>query len=206
MHIKATAALATLAVCCTQLCPTHVRAAEPPAPAPWCVGLVDDDASSKVEAHWRTRWLAVGKHWYSAYVFGPQPINPFDLKAKAAFPPPGAPPSAPVSGFIWVSGVSCVMSAGSQPNETVVRITARVISFIEKSRWSPAQNDVLLLDVSFGAPGDRRRVVDRSADTGVIAPDMIQRLPAMTELPKAGKNGKLPCKPTETWTSNRCVR
>ena len=172
---------------------------EPPASSPWCGGIADADASRKVEAHWRSRWLVVGGHWYSAYVIAPVAKNPFDLKAKAE------PVSAPVAGFIWSSGVVCKISAGPQPDETVVRITATVIAFNEKRRWAPPLKNVLLLDVSFGAPAERRSVFDRSPETSVIAPELKQRVPTLAELPKPSKQLKIPCKVAQVWTSTRCA-
>jgi hypothetical protein len=165
----------------------------------WCNGIVDVDASAKTEAHWRSRWRDVGLHWYSAYIIGPAQKNPFDLTGKAE------PAHPPVFGFIWASGVTCQMTPGELPNETVVRVTATVIAFNEKSRWAPALNNVLLLDASFGAPGERRRVVDRSPETGVIAPDLKLRVPTLAELPKPSRQLKLPCRATESWKSKRCM-
>ncbi len=198
-------ATASLVVCLIGGTLSEARPNEPPiagAPtaAPWCGGIVDVDASAKAEAHWRSRWLPVGRNWYSAYTFGQTPTNPFDLKGKAE---PALPPMA---GFIWIAGVTCVMTPGPQPNETVVRVTAGIIAFNEKSKWAPPLKNVLLLDATFGPPDERRRIIDRSPETSVIAPEMKQRVPTLVELPKPSKRLKLPCKASETWKTKQCVR
>jgi hypothetical protein len=179
--------------------PSYAQSNEPPKTAPWCGGLNDAEASAKMEAIWRSRWLDVGPHWYSAFAIEPTKTNPFDLKAKAE------PAQPPVTGFIWASGVTCHLTAGPKPEETVARVMASVIAFNEKSRWAPALRDVLLIHVTFGAPGLDRRMVDNSPEASVISPDLIQRVPLLADLPKPSKQLQLPCKVTQTWKSKRCV-
>jgi hypothetical protein len=188
-----------LLACMSGAPPSYAQPNEPPTSALWCGGLADADASAKTEAHWRNRWLDVGRHWYSAFVIGPVPTNPFDLKAKTE------PAQPAVAGFIWASGVTCHMTAGPQPDETVARVTASVIAFNEKSRWAPALRDVLLIHITFGGSGLGRRMVDNSPEASVISPELVQRVPILAELPKPSKQLKLPCKATQSWKLKRCV-
>jgi hypothetical protein len=194
-----TTIVVALLACMIGALPSHAQSNEPPASALWCGGLADAEASAKTEAHWRSRWLQVGLHWYSAFVIKPVPTNPFDLQAKTE------PAQPALAGFIWTSGVTCHLTAGPQPDETVARVTASVISFNEKSRWAPSLRDVLLIHLTFGAPGLSRRMVDNSPEASVISPELLQRVPILAELPKPSKQLKLPCKATQSWKLKRCV-
>jgi hypothetical protein len=199
MFGRLSAAVVAIALACGAAGLARAQIATGPATLQWCRGGADADVSARAEAHWRSRWLQVGYNWYTAYEIRPKPRNPFDQTAKVE------PPVVPVPGMIWANTLVCELSPGANPNETVARVAARGIAFFENRRWAAPLAPSVMMEVVITKGADTLTLVDRTAESGLVMPEMGFRLPALSEVPKRSLIHGLPCVAEQAWTGKRCA-
>ena len=158
------------------------------------------EAVAEVRRYLTATWLEVGHNYYIGYRMKSPVANPFDLTTPKE---PGA--KQVEEGYIWVAGLSCHLTAGSD-TEITITLQAGAASFAQKgARWTPPLHDKQLSQIILTKRETQWAGRENRGENSVLTAEDELRRPAAEELPPRNKKIGIPCAPEKVWERKRCI-
>jgi hypothetical protein len=190
----------TIAVLSAMAATLACAQAQAPMPCDKAETPLHAEAVAEVRRYITAAWIEVGHNYYIGYRMKSPPANPFDLAT-----PKESGTKQVEEGYIWVAGLSCHLTAGSD-SEVVVTLQAGAASFAEKgARWTPPLHDKQLTQLILIKREAQWAVRENRGENSVLTAEDELRRPAAEELPARNKKIGIPCAPEQVWERKRCV-